>query len=187
LTLPRLAALALLCGGCAQSPPNGQDAATPPAFHVPTPSPGQAYPSALPTAQFFPVIHALEQRCEKLAEQRYPGAIVTGESGVAAYSLVITAATNHFTVTPPFLASDANSYEPAVTCRVQTASTASAAPSLPPQHCSSVMMVPVTVSMYLLASGRTGTIDEGLHGPANPPSGMCLLPYGSLPASTATN
>lgn len=189
--LVSLAAATLWCTGCAQSSSAGQAAIGAPSsvpapeFHVPTPSPGQAYPRPLPTAQFFTITRALEQRCERLAAQRYPGSVVTGDSGTAAYGLVAVTAQHHFTVTPPFLASDATSYEPAVTCRVQTGSTASAAPSSPPPHCSSVVMLPVSLSIYMFASGRTGTIDEGLHGPDDPPAGMCLLPYGSLPTSTS--
>ena len=135
------------------------------------------------TAQFFAALDALKQRCEQIAEQRYPGALISGDVGTSGRSLVLTF--HDETVSPPFDPADAASQEPAVSCFVQTGSTASAAPDSMPAGCASFVMVPVSERVYLFASGRTGTVTTNLRDGlgVDAPSDECAVPYGSLPTS----
>ena len=173
------AAGSLLATGCGASPRNGHlDAAAGSSL---TP---RLYPTPLPTAQFSRELAAAEDRCRTLAAQRFPGSVSLGAGGTEAYGVVAEAAREHQTVTPPYLPSDATSWEPVSTCVVQTVSTDSAPPPSFPPGCSSIEMEPLEMQVYVFASGRSGTIAEKPSGGKGNPPGTCVLTYGTLPTAS---
>lgn len=175
-----MAAASLVTTCCGRAPRDGQVGAASESSLAP-----DLYPTPLPTAEFTRTLAGLEGRCKTLAAQRFPGSVGLGAGGTEAYGLVADASREHQTITPPYLPSDATSWEPAATCYVQTASTDSAAPPSFPSGCSSVEMVPLQMQLYLFASGRSGTIAEKQSGGVGAPAGTCVLTYGTLPTGTA--
>ncbi len=125
---------------------------------------------------------ALNQRCIAIATQRFPHETISGAgiSGQYAWALVRDLTDQHEVAAPALHPDDATSNEMVTTCTVTSSAPQPNAPTVWPAGCHAISFSPVRLEIYLLASGRTGTITEKPDQPSGLPSGTCIVPYGHL-------